>query len=84
MQIYYEFNCNKILIALKELELWEDRQRALAKNLALLGNDKAINKKLELKKVKRQINYYDSLTKDMKKEFRPSTLSEFLNSILVF
>ena len=33
------------------------------------------------KKINRQIGYYDSLTKDMKKEFRPSTLSEFLKNI---
>jgi hypothetical protein len=83
MQIHYELSCDKILIAIKELELWESRQKTLSKNLKLLGNINATNRKGELKKVKRQINYYDSLTKDMKKEFRPSTISEFLNSILV-
>jgi hypothetical protein len=84
MQIHYELSCNKILIAIKELELWESRQKTLSKNLKLLGDIKGNNKKLELNKVKRQINYYDSLTKDMKKEFRPSTISEFLNSISAF
>jgi hypothetical protein len=37
-----------------------------------------------MKKVKNQINYYDSLAKDMKKEFKPSTLSEFLSAITIF
>jgi hypothetical protein len=84
MQIHYELSCNKILIAIKELELWESRQKTLSKNLKLLGNTNPANKKNELKKVKRQISYYDSLTKDMKKEFRPSTISEFLNSITIY
>ena len=81
MQIQYDLKCDRILIAIKELERWKERRDNLAANLAILKDVEDTNESKELNKVKRQINYYDSLTKDMKKEFRPSTLSEFLDNI---
>ncbi len=72
------------MIAIKELERWKERRDNLATNLAILKDVKETNKSKEIGKVNRQINYYDSLTKDMKKEFRPSTLSEFLDNIAIF
>jgi len=83
INIPYDLKCDKILLALKELKLWEDRRNELAKNLVILRNVKTASKTRELEKVKRQISYYDSLTKDMKKEFKPTTLSDFLSSISV-
>jgi hypothetical protein len=79
-----EFKCDRILMAIKELELWEKRRKELAKNMVIIQNVKVASKTKELNKVKRQIKYYDSLTKDMKKEFKPSTLNDFLTSITVF
>ena len=81
MFIQYDFKCDKILIAIRELELWEKRRRELGKNLMIIKDVKATNKATELKKINRQISYYDSLNKDMKKEFKPSRLSDFLSSI---
>ena len=72
------------MIAIKELERWKERRDNLATNLAILKDVKETNKSKEIGKVNRQIYYYDSLTKDMKKEFRPSTLSEFLDNIAIF
>ncbi|MFW9880163.1 MAG: hypothetical protein ACFFG0_44380 [Candidatus Thorarchaeota archaeon] len=80
MNIAYQFRCDRILMALKELELWEKRRDNLAKNLLILNNFKKASKAKELEKINRQINYYDSLTKDMKKEFKPARLSDFLSS----
>ena len=81
MHIQYNLDCKKILIAIKELELWEKRRNELAENLALLKDSNVTNKTLELKKINRQISYYDSLTKDMKKQFKPTTMDDFLSSI---
>ena len=67
-------------MALRELELWERRRNELAKNLVFLNNVKAASRAKELNKINNQINYYDSLTKDMKKEFKPARLSDFLSS----
>lgn len=68
-------------MAIKELGSWEKRRNELGKNLVILRNVKTASKAKELNKVNRQIKYYDALTKDMKKEFKPSTLSDFLSSI---
>jgi hypothetical protein len=77
----YQFKCDKILLAIKELGTWEKRKHDLGKNLLVLRNVKGTNKSKELKKVNRQIKYYDSLNKDMKKEFKPSSISDFFSSI---
>ena len=56
----------------------------LLEKINKLPNDEMKAVKLEeLKKMSRQIGYYDSLTKDMKKAVRPPTLSELLASLTI-
>jgi hypothetical protein len=80
----YVFKCDKILLAIKELGTWERRRSELGKNLVILRNVKGTSRTQELNKVNRQIKYYDALTKDMKKEFKPTSISDFFNRISFF
>jgi hypothetical protein len=38
-------------------------------------------RQMDVKKVNKQINYYDALSKDMKKDYRPSSMIEFLHTL---
>ena len=69
-------------MALQELQSWEERRLKLNHQV---NNNTSTSEKVarlsDLKKVNDQIDYYDALTKDMKKDYRPSTLLEFLHSL---
>jgi hypothetical protein len=55
-----------ILEALDELDRWRDREVALQE---------------ELRKVQRQVQYYEALVRDMKRETRPARLEDLLRAI---
>ncbi len=63
----------------KEFERWRGRERRLLDALAQVEEE---SRRLgeELTKVEQQITYYDSLTRDMKRELGPSGLSSLLSS----
>ena len=63
----------------KEFERWRGRERRLLEALAQVDEE---SRRLtdELLKVEQQIAYYDSLTRDMKRELGPSGLSSLLSS----
>jgi hypothetical protein len=72
----------KILIAIRELEAWEERKQKVRFELKNSnGADRTeLNPKLE--KINQQIQYYDLLVKDMKKEVKPSNLPDILNTLV--
>ncbi|HLE54392.1 MAG TPA: hypothetical protein VI999_04025 [Thermoplasmata archaeon] len=63
----------------QEFERWRGRERRLLEALAQVDEE---SRRLtdELLKVEQQIAYYDSLTRDMKRELGPSGLSSLLSS----
>ncbi len=71
----------EILLAIKELESWRDRKEKILNELMTLSDDDKTEKKRELKKINEQIAYYESLTKDMKKEVKPPKLGHLLDAI---
>jgi hypothetical protein len=72
----------KILLALRELELWRRREEELLRELEALPPQERASNHANLEKVRRQIAYYTALIKDMKKEVRPPKLSHLLNSVI--
>lgn len=54
-----------ILDTLEELDRWRERERALAG---------------ELRKVQRQVAYYEALAKHMKREVKPARFNDLLRS----
>ena len=80
--IRYQLKTNRILTALRELQKWEEIRTKLKDQIHtnIIISEKK-DRRLDIKKVNSQINYYDSLTKDMKKDCRPSTLIEFLHTL---
>lgn len=56
-----------ILRALSELERWRRREAELRDELA---------------KVQRQVHYYEALAQDMKREVRPSRVSDLLRAFV--
>ena len=75
-------NTDSIILALDELNRWKGRQERLHGEIASLSSDEKAVRKQELVKVNQQIAYYDALSKDMKKEIRPSKLSYLINSLI--
>lgn len=71
-----------MLMALRELQKWEEIRTKLKGQIHenIMVSEKK-DRRLDMKKVNGQINYYDALTKDMKKDCRPSTLIEFLHTL---
>ncbi len=65
--------------AQKEFTRWRGRERRLLDALAQV-NEESRRLTDELTKVEQQIAYYDSLTRDMKRELGPSGLSSLLSS----
>ncbi|MFA5895344.1 MAG: hypothetical protein WC985_00360 [Thermoplasmata archaeon] len=63
----------------KEFERWRGRERLLQEALSQVEEE---SRRLteELAKVEQQIVYYESLTRDMKRELGPSGLSSLLSS----
>ena len=63
-----------------ELDRWRDRQGELEEELQRVKEEE---KELleELAKVDEQVAYYESLTKDMKKELEPPKLAGLLSSL---
>lgn len=63
----------------KEFERWRGRERRLQEALDQVEKE---SRRLteELAKVEQQIVYYESLTRDMKRELGPSGLSSLLSS----
>jgi hypothetical protein len=72
----------RILTVLHELQKWEDIR---SKIIVHIKDDIQISekkvRKMDVKKINKQINYYDALSKDMKKDYRPSTMVEFLHTL---
>ncbi|HEY7587448.1 MAG TPA: hypothetical protein VIB49_01700 [Thermoplasmata archaeon] len=64
----------------KELERWRGRERRI---LGALDEVDVERRRIaaELEKVEQQIVYYDSLTRDMKRELRRPGLSSLLSSL---
>lgn len=65
---------------LQEKEKWAGRKDELEAEIAKIDEEE---KRLlgELEKMREQIRYYESLTRDMKKELQPSSVSGMLKSI---
>ena len=72
----------RILTVLRELQKWEEIKTKIIVNISkdLQISEKKV-RKMDVKKVNKQIDYYDALTKDMKKDYRPSTMVEFLHTL---
>lgn len=66
--------------AFKEFERWRSRERRLLEALAQVDEE---TRRLadELVKVEQQISYYDSLTREMKRELGRPGLSSLLSSL---
>ncbi len=71
----------EILLAIKELELWRDRKEKILNELSGLSGDEKTEKKKELEKINKQVSYYESLIKDMKKEVKPPKIGHLLDAI---
>lgn len=56
-----------ILLTLAELDRWKERENEL---------------RAELEKVERQVAYYEALAQDMKKEVRPTRISDLFRAFL--
>ena len=69
-------------MAVRELEAWEERKQKVRIELKNSnGEDRSdLNPKLE--KINQQIQYYDLLVKDMKKEVKPSNLPDILTTLV--
>ena len=67
---------------MRELQKWEEIKTKIIVNISkdLQISEKKV-RKMDVKKVNKQIDYYDALTKDMKKDYRPSTMVEFLHTL---
>lgn len=68
----------KILIALEELERWKRRKDQLISSIKNANSAEKQKLKRELDKVNEQIEYYEALVKDMKKELRPVKITDVI------
>lgn len=66
--------------AQKEFDRWQRRERSLLLALEQV-DDERTRLDVELDRVEQQVTYYDSLTRDMKKELRRPGLSSLLSSL---
>jgi hypothetical protein len=72
----------KILIAIRELEAWEKRNKKLRSELKRLNTEGKEELDPKLEKVNQQMHYYESLTRDMKREVKPSNLSDLMRALV--
>jgi chromosome segregation ATPase len=66
--------------AQKEFERWRQRERRLLEALDQVEDERRRLDE-ELVRVRQQVDYYDSLTRDMKKELGRPGLSNLLSSL---
>ncbi len=66
--------------AQKEYERWRQRERRIQEAIAQVDEERE-RLDAELERVDQQVVYYDSLTRDMKKELRRPGLSSLLSSM---
>ena len=71
----------KILMAIRELEAWKERERVLKSQCKEMTSKKKAEANLKLLKIHKQIRYYESLVADMKREVKPSNLPDLLNAL---
>ncbi len=71
----------EILLAIKELESWKSRKEKISNEIKTLSGDEKTEKKRELEKINKQVSYYESLIKDMKKEVKPPKIGHLLDAI---
>lgn len=64
----------------QEKEKWTARKKELETEIEKI-NEEEKRLKGELAKMHEQISYYDSLTRDMKRDVQPSSVSEMLKSM---
>jgi len=67
-------NIQNILLAMEELERWENRKITLQKDLIGLETEVRRGVLNELKKVNTQITYYKDLIRDMKMKISPPSM----------
>ena len=72
----------KILMAIRELEAWEERKQKLRIELKNSNGADRTDLNPKLVKINQQIQYYDLLVKDMKKEVKPSNLPDILQTLI--
>jgi len=65
--------------AQKEFERWRQRERQILEALKKVDEERGRLSE-ELSKIEQQVVYYDSLTRDMKRELGPPGLSSLLSS----
>ena len=66
--------------AQKEFERWQRRERSLLLAIEQVEEERT-RLGTELDRVEHQVTYYDSLTRDMKKELRRPGISTLLSSL---
>jgi hypothetical protein len=69
-------------MAIHELEAWEERKIKVRKEMKLADGAHRTDLIPKLTKINQQIQYYDSLTKDMKRDVKPTNLPDLLNALL--
>jgi hypothetical protein len=67
-----------ILLAIEELKQWKVRKEEFKLAIANASSKERSKLKKELEKVSEQVEYYEALIKDMKKELRPVKITDLL------
>ena len=73
---------DKQLTTVEECERWKKEEIKLQEYLKQLVEDEE-RVLQEIEKVRQQVVYYKALTKDMKKEIKPPTISNLMESLLI-
>lgn len=68
----------RILLAIEELEMWKKRENEFKNLLEKATGEERTRLKKELEKVSEQVDYYEALIRDMKKELRPIKITDVL------
>ncbi|MDI6855441.1 MAG: hypothetical protein QMD21_01475 [Candidatus Thermoplasmatota archaeon] len=68
----------RILLAIEELEMWKKRENEFKNLLEKATGEERTRLKKELEKVSEQVDYYEALIGDMKKELRPIKITDVL------
>ncbi|MDI6709034.1 MAG: hypothetical protein QME47_08135 [Candidatus Thermoplasmatota archaeon] len=68
----------RILLAIEELEMWKKRENEFKNLLEKATGEDRTRLKKELEKVSEQVDYYEALIRDMKKELRPIKITDVL------
>jgi len=74
-------NEEAILLAIKELENWEKREKYLKKEMKLMSKEERKLRTPELEKIREQIYHYKKLIKEMKTEIAPPKTGNLLERI---